>query len=273
MSEQEQDAPIGNAEAARIMVRAFRYMAPFKSRLFVKILFTLLSNVPMLLLPWPVKILVDHVIAGREMSDTPTNYPFFLDPFIGVLDGKRPATIALIIGGVISVMLVVVGAWGVGGRDQTGAGIANGTDIATRSENDANMAWSYSGGVFGWIDYRWTLRLTHSINHYFRSRLFESVQRLPMTRLDDQRIGDAVYRVMYDTPAISEVCFRLVLTPIVTPVAMLLPIWVMSLSYGNVPVVIWTAISVVAISGFLVLGTGTSRNRKESAVCGGIRKI
>ena len=35
-----------------------------------------------------------------------------------------------------------------------------------------------------------------------------------MTAFDDERIGDAVYRVMYDTPAITNSVYRILLTPI-----------------------------------------------------------
>ena len=50
---------------------------------------------------------------------------------------------------------------------------------------------------------RWTLRLTQAFNHHYRSLLFARIQSLPMTAFDDERIGDAVYRVMYDTPSIT----------------------------------------------------------------------
>ena len=60
-----------------------------------------------------------------------------------------------------------------------------------------------AGGLLGLFDFRFTLRLTQDLNHHYRSRLFERIQSLPMTAFDDERIGDAVFRVMYDTPSIT----------------------------------------------------------------------
>ena len=67
----------------------------------------------------------------------------------------------------------------------------------------ANAGFSLAGGLLGYFDFRWTIRLTQALNHHYRTRLFERIQSLPMSALDDERIGDAVYRVMYDTPAIT----------------------------------------------------------------------
>ena len=89
-----------------------------------------------------------------------------------------------------------------------------GDDIATNSENEANTASSLVAGLFGLVDYRWQLRLSHALNHYYRSQLFERIKSLPMTRLDDRRIGDMIYRVMYDTPTITRLVYDLLLTPI-----------------------------------------------------------
>ena len=82
--------------------------------------------------------------------------------------------------------------------------VAQGQDTATQTENAANSGFSLTGGLLGLFDFRWTLRLTQRINHHYRTQLFERIQSLPITSFDDERIGDAVYRVMYDTPVITD---------------------------------------------------------------------
>ena len=45
-------------------------------------------------------------------------------------------------------------------------------------------------------------------------RLFESVQSLPMTKLDDQPVGDSVYRVMNDTEVIPSIISTVMQRPV-----------------------------------------------------------
>ena len=58
-------ADIDYAEAARILGRSFMYVRYFKWRYIAKFLMKLGSYaLPLALIPWPVKILTDHVIWG-----------------------------------------------------------------------------------------------------------------------------------------------------------------------------------------------------------------
>ncbi|MDD9934899.1 MAG: ABC transporter ATP-binding protein [Myxococcales bacterium] len=262
----ERTPPISNREAARLMLRSFEYLGPLKGQMTVKIGFQILAMLPLIVLPWPTKMLIDHVIQGLAVADLPYSYPFFVAPLAEAILGMSPTGMAIFVGSFLSGMLLLIGAWGMSGRDQTFANVAQGTDEASRSENHANQAFSYMGGILGLIDYRWTLRLTHNLNHHYRSKLFGRMQRLPMTSLDDQRIGDSVYRVMYDTSAITEVCYRLVLTPITAPLHVALVVWVIYLSYGDQPVVIWTALSIVPAALMITFPfSGALRRRMQAA--------
>ena len=82
------------------------------------------------------------------------------------------------------------------------------------------------GGLLGLFEFRFTLRLTQALNHLYRSRVFERIQSLPMRAFDDERIGDAVYRLMYDTPSITNVCYRLLVTPVAAVLGLLVTVWV-----------------------------------------------
>ena len=78
--------------------------------------------------------------------------------------------------------------------------LADGHDTATRTENAANSVlrarWA---GIFGILDFKVHLRLSQSLNHLLRTQLAQHIKALPLETLDDQRIGDNVYRVLYDS--------------------------------------------------------------------------
>ncbi|MBW1688740.1 MAG: hypothetical protein JRS35_27225, partial [Deltaproteobacteria bacterium] len=62
-------------ESIRLMARAFRYVAPFKGRFALKLGLLCLSLLPLLILPWPVKIIIDHFILGVPIGEQPLAYP------------------------------------------------------------------------------------------------------------------------------------------------------------------------------------------------------
>jgi len=241
---------IGYRDVLRDFARALRYVEPVRGLYVRKIVFMISSAVPAIVLPWPGKVLVDHVI--QDVPLDATTYPFFFQPFVDALEGRGPVGIAVMVTLLMVALLVVFGGWSSDARDQTSAGLSQGQDSATQSENEANQGHSFVGGLVGWFEFRLTLRISHILNHYYRSHLFERIQHLPMTRLDDQRIGDAMYRLMYDTPQITEVCARLILTPIVVPFQVAAAVWVMYLTYGDEPIVLWGAALLVPL-GFLVM--------------------
>ena len=86
-----------------------------------------------------------------------------------------------------------------GASGAASAFLAQGHDTATQTENEANRAGSLMGGILGILDFKVNLRLSQSLNHVLRTELARRIKSLPITTLDDQRIGDSVYRVLYDT--------------------------------------------------------------------------
>lgn len=241
--------------------RALRYVAPFRNRILKKLGYTALVMIPSLLLPWPGKVLVDHVISDLPFEET--NYPFFFQPIVDALAGAGPVTIAVSMLAVALALLVVFGGYSNDARDQTDSSLAAGSDVATQQENAANHGHSFMGGIIGWLEYRLTIRLTQDINHHYRSDLFSHIQRLPMAELDDQRIGDSIYRLMFDTPQITEVCYRLILTPIMVPLQTLAIVALMATTFGNIPSVVVPAALLVPI-GFLVTVPFSAMLRRRS---------
>ncbi|MFP6605801.1 MAG: ABC transporter ATP-binding protein [Myxococcota bacterium] len=238
-----------NRQAFADIARALRYILPFRGRFGLKLFYQTLTVIPSLLLPWPAKVLVDHVIQDIPFGDT--RYPFFFQPVIEALHGASPTTIAVTMLAFSAALLLLFGGYASDARDTTSSGLAAGVDTATTQENAANEGFSFMSGIFGWIEYRLSILLTQDLNHYYRSRLFGHIQRLPMTELDDRRIGDAIYRLMYDTPQITEVCYRIILTPIVTPLLFVSTVIVMATTFDSTPVV-WVPALVLFPVGLLV---------------------
>lgn len=258
---------ISAGESRRIIGRAFAYAWPFRYQLIVKILLQLVGLMSILILPWPVKILIDHVVLGMAIGDSPTPYPPFISPFIPMLEGLDPVQIAIAIGLVSFGLIIIMGAFGSRGgeRDVTQANLSQGEDTATRSENQANVSGSLVSGLLGLFEYRFQLRITHRMNHAIRSRLFDHFMGQPITNFADRSIGDVVYRVMYDTPAITRVCYDLWLVPTVSTANIALIVWVMQTSFKAVEVVVWAA---AAITPVLFLGTllMTKAMRRRSGI-------
>jgi ABC-type multidrug transport system fused ATPase/permease subunit len=247
----EERREISDREALRVFGRALRYVGPFRARFAVKAGLTLASLLPPLLLPWPIKMQIDHFIEGRPVD--PAAYPFFVQFLVQPLVGAAPETLLLATLGFQLLLVVTIGALGSASneRDHADARISSGRDTATTTENDANYGHSRASGLLGLFEFHWTLRLTQDLNHHYRSRLFERIHSLPMTSFDDERIGDAIYRVMYDTPAITQVVYRLLLVPLYAPIGILLVAGALELSYGDTPAA-WLALALLPLVG---LGT------------------
>ena len=270
--DRQPEPQLTHRESFTLIVRALRVIAPLWRRVAVKAGLAMLGFLPTLLMPWPAKFILDEVIQGLDSRTQLNAYPFFIAALVDAVHGASLQTKAIGVFAFMAVTLTVFGAWtsGLGGRDIAYEDPGSGKDMASRSEQDANFAYSYSGGLVGWLDYRWTLRLSQAFNHLFRARLFGSLQRLPLTSLDDQRVGDAIYRVMYDTPSISEVCYRAIIGPVTIPVQLGLSVWLLAFTYRNVPQVAWLAVSLIPV---MVLATfpfsGALRRRAEQARASG----
>ena len=144
-------------------------------------------------------------------------------------------------------LFLIFGA-GVGGRFN-GAFLAQGQDTATQSENLISAGWSMAGGLWGLIDLLCNIRLVQGVTNGLRSHLFQRLMRLPMRVLDDHRIGDGVYRTMYDAPSVQGVCFDLTLMPSISVLSTLASVYVMHYSYGIIiPELIWLALATLPLA-------------------------
>ena len=263
MSDAHDIRAFGTRETLGLIARSLVFVWPYRKLIAVKLALSLVGVSVVLILPWPLKILVDHVVMGMPVGTAPTPYPPYAQPLLDLMVGLTPFQIVWAIVAISLVGIVLIGAFGQGAASDRAEGeLAEGLDTATKSENQANVSDSRVSGLLGLFEYRYQLRATHRINHDLRSMLYRRLMALPMTRFADSSIGDAVYRVMYDTPSISRVCYDILVTPLVSIYAMGVVIWTTQYSFSVLPSVIamaWLAAPMVL--GTTLLMTGITRRR------------
>ena len=160
--------------------------------------------------PWATKVLIDHVVLGQPLPEDGKGYPTFLLPVIDFLLGSSAVTI-----------LAWLAIWTIVG-------------VALR------VIWGY---VHDLIEER----MAHSLLHMVRSQLFESLRRLPITKLDDQPIGDSVYRAMHDVhglPSVIRITIQVSGWAIVAFVSALLT---MLSAYPDSPLVVLFAVGAMPV--------------------------
>jgi ABC-type multidrug transport system fused ATPase/permease subunit len=91
-----------------------------------------------------------------------------------------------------------------------------------------------------------------------------------MPAFDDERIGDAVFRIMYDTPTITNTCYRILLTPIASPLHILLTASILYSLFGDQPQLVLSALAFLplALLATLPLASGLRRRSGRSRKAG-----
>ena len=269
-------------------------MRLFKARIAAKFAFVTAEMVFRLLVaPWPGKVVVDHVILGMPIAEGAPGFPAYFAPFVVFLDGKGPLEImawVLVLG---AFMVTVFGFTTNRGTARSASGVptgasaassggvtpllqqghgtlAQGHDTATQTENEANRGSGLMGGILGFLDFRVHLRLTQSLNHLLRTKLAGRIKRLPMTTLDDQRIGDSVYRVLYDTTSVSFVLYEVGLEFYSHALGITLSALMMFTYFGAAPeVILLAALSLPIMLVFVVPFARMARRRSQASRASG----
>ena len=261
------DTDPGFRATLKIIGRTLTYIRYFKLRFFLKFFLFWLGLLTPLVLPWPIKIVIDNVILGLPMGAGTTIYPPYFVPFTEFLVGQSPFMIMTWVLVLVASWVLLFGAFGTSAaaQDATDGVLAQGHDTATQTENDANEGYSKVSGLIGLIEFRINIRLSQSFNHLIRSQLFSCINSLPMSVLNEQRIGDSVYRVMYDTPALTNVFYQTIMSPIGAILTFMVLIGVMSYSYGSVPELIWLAIMMLPVQFIAMIPFSRSIRRRSQA--------
>ena len=255
---------ITNAEALAIILRSAGYIRYFFWRYLAKFVLKLGAYAIALgFLPWPAKMLTDHVILGMPIEEA-TGYPPYWQPVLDMVQGLSPFSDAMTPGWspfeilvfltIFGVTLVVlIGRYITGYNDEVDAGLAEGHDYATRVENQIHGGHAVFGGVWGYVEFKINSRLTQALNHTLRAQLFSRIGALSMTQLEEQRIGDSIYRVMYDAPQVQEIFYETTHTPIMSILLYSQAGITLLATYPSVPEVFWLSMAM-----FLGVVIGTS---------------
>ena len=255
-------------ETLGVFLRVITYFRFFKARIATKLAFiTLELAFRLMIVVWPGKIVIDHVILGKPIADGISGFPVYFAPFLRFLDGNDPLAIMgwILLFGVVAVIVFGSTASAGWGRSTASASLAQGHDIATQTENEANRAGSQLGGILGLIDFKVHLRLSQSLNHLLRTQLSGRIKELPMSTLDDQRIGDSVYRVLYDSTSASLLLEGLTLGFYSGVLGVVISLVMLVTSYGSAPEVIVLAMLGFPVTLLLVLPLARVARRRSQA--------
>lgn len=246
---------ISGRVAIQTVARALRYSMRYDFELVVKGMTQATSIFWILLLPLTGKAIVDFIVVRDISPPSDANVPFFFLPIVELMLTMSVIETAIFLGIAFIVMLVLVGAYGTDGaqRNSAVAWLAEGEDIATRSENAANNMHSLVSGLFGLFESLWHIRVAHRLNHTLRSDIFHRFKSQSITDLSNRANGDVVYRAMYDTPGVSNIIFSIWVGPITSFVNLVTTILVMFVIFRNEPVVVWGAVAVGPLNFVLML--------------------
>ncbi|HSR57148.1 MAG TPA: ABC transporter ATP-binding protein, partial [Candidatus Binataceae bacterium] len=217
-------------EALRVVMRSWPYIAAHRRLVILKTCVALFSMTLFLITPWPAKIIIDNVIDGHPLTGLPAR---ILLPIAGTNRVTLLTVLALI-------LLVTVIFAGTSGDKPSGVDTkvqSGGLDQASFTANDANNGWSLWTGLLGLFEVWITLDLTQRVNQDLRVEVYDRFLRSPLGLFGDQKIGDAVFRVMHDSAGVAEVFYTGVLGPVLSLVMFGLALTVLSFQFSNEPMI------------------------------------
>ncbi|MGA7872313.1 MAG: ABC transporter ATP-binding protein, partial [Candidatus Binatus sp.] len=242
-----EQAPLTWREAWRLLVKSWPFVSRYRRLVAIKCALVFISLTFFLMTPWPLKIVIDNVIDGHPLTGIPAA---ILTPLAGA--SRTGLLVAVTMFLAIAVVLIGMVA---GDAQSLGTNVnSGGLDQAGLTANDANDGGSLWNGLFGYLEARVTIDLTQRMNQSLRTAIYERFLRSPLALYADQKIGDAVFRVMYDSASIGPVFYRGVLAPIMSMFMFVMALIVLSAQFSNQPVIIGVAIlflPVVAIGSSL----------------------
>jgi ABC-type multidrug transport system fused ATPase/permease subunit len=213
-------------EVLRLIRKAWPFIARHRRLLALKCILSFTSLAFFLLIPWPIKIVIDNVIDGHPLSGLPR---LLLFP----IAGDNRALLLTIVSAFLLVTAILIGT---SDHDphELGTGIDSvGFDSAGFGSNDANDGWSLWSGLFGLLEVRVTIDLTQRINQTVRTAIYERFLRSPLKLYADQKIGDAIFRVMHDSASIGAILYTGILAPLLSIFAFLMTIVILTAQFHD----------------------------------------
>ena len=239
-------APLSIGDAWRLLVKSWPFISRYRRLVAIKCGLVLCSLTFFLMTPWPLKIVIDNVIDGHPLTGIPAA---ILTPIVGT---DRAALLAAVTLFLFAAMLLI-GMVGDSARDLNTRVDSGGLDQAGATSDEANEGSSLWNGLFGYLETRVTIDLTQRMNQSVRTAIYERFLRSPLALYADQKIGDAVFRVMYDSASIGPVFYRGVLAPVASVLMFAMAMIVLSWQFSNQPVIVGIAIAFLPL---IALGTG-----------------
>ena len=244
---------IGERDSLKIILRSTAYIRYFVWRYLGKFAMKLGAYaIGLAFLPWPVKMLTDHVVLGRPIEEA-ANYPWYWQPVLDLCQGWGAFQILIFLLCFGLGLALLIGRYITGYNDEVEAGLAQGHDYATSVENTLHGGHSTFGGLWGIVEFKLNARLNQALNHTLRGQLFSRIGALSMTQLEDQRIGDSIYRVMYDAPQVTEVFYEITHTPLMSSILYVQALLIVMNTYPSVPEIVW--LSAAIFPTYLILST------------------
>ena len=235
---------IRERDSLKIILRSAAYIRYFFWRYLGKFAMKLGAYaIALAFLPWPAKMLTDHVVLGRPIAEA-SDYPPYWRPIIDLCQGWSSLEILIFLAGFGLALALLIGRYITGYDDDTEAGLAQGHDYATQVENTLHGGHSTFGGVWGFVEFKLNARLNQALNHTLRAQLFSRIGALSMTKLEDQRIGDSIYRVMYDAPQVTEVFYEITHTPVMSTILYAQALLIVLATYPAVPEIVWLSAAI-----------------------------
>ena len=231
---------ISHVDSLKIILRGFKWLKYVKWLFATRWLMRTVIILPPMFIGWFAKIITDHVILGVPLVADEVNFPPHVYFILRWLEGLEPIDIAFSLLIVYVVGLVLIGTRSGG----TGAGLFGGTDAASNAENAVSgnqggaFTGSEAGGIWGIAEWWVSVRLSQRFINRLRTDLFKRLIRSPMTRIDDQAVGDTLYRTLYDTPMIFTNITETVFTPFFTMVGLVAYFYQLYWTYAEVSMLI-----------------------------------
>ncbi len=240
-------APLTWREAWRVLVKSWPFISRHGRLVATKCALVFISLTFFLMTPWPLKIVIDNIIDGHPLTGVPAA---ILTPIVGASRiGLLAAVTVFLALAAILIGMVAGDAQSIGTNVNSG-----GLDQAGLTANDANDGGSLWNGLFGYLEARVTIVLTQRMNQSVRTAVYDRFLRSPLALYGDQKIGDAVFRVMYDSASIGPVLYDGILAPIMSMLMFVMALIVLWAQFSNQPVIVAVAIlflPVVAIGSTL----------------------
>ena len=239
----------------KVAARALAFAWPLRFQLAVNALLQMTSIFWILVLPWPAKVILDRIVLDGQPAASGAFPPFFFRPILALTEGLSSLQTVALMGPLLLLMLVMVGAFGAdpGQRTMASAPLAEGQDSASRSENSVNAMSSLLAGVYGLFEARWQLLAVQKLNHRLRSSLFASYLSQPLPIHSRRAVGETVFGTLYDSPTVTGLVFNLWIGPATSLVNMSTTILLMFLVFRNEPLVVWCALAVAPLNFTLTL--------------------